>query len=255
MTPARADVELAARLVRAAGSLARDMRDEGVTVDRKRSFSDLVTDADRAAERLVHDTLARERPEDGVLGEEGTDRAGSSGRTWVVDPVDGTWNFVHGIPWWCSALALTDGDDLLLGAVYDVTGDTVYVGGPELPTTRGGLPVHPIEDRPLRESCVSTYLHPPFYAGEVGAAFSRAVTGASTVRMLGSGSMDHTAIVRGITQVLVQHSVPAWDWLPGAALVRGAGGEARRTTAAGVDWVVAGAPTAVAELIAALEGE
>ena len=255
MRPARADVELAVRLVRAAGSLARDMREEGVSVDRKKSFSDLVTDADRAAERLVHDTLARERPDDGVLGEEGTDRPGTSGRRWVVDPVDGTWNFVHGIPWWCSALALTDGEDVVLGAVYDVTGDVVYAGGPDLPTARDDVAVPPIEDRSLSQACVSTYLHPPFYATEVGAAFARAMAGASTLRMLGSGSMDHTAVVRGITQVLVQHSVPAWDWLPGSALVRGAGGEVRRTTVAGVEWSVAGAPTAVAELVAALESE
>ena len=70
--------------------------------------------------------------------------------------------------------------------------------------------------------------------------------------MLGSGSMDHTAVARGIMHVLVQHSMPAWDWLPGSALVRGAGGEARRTPAAGVEWSVAGAPTAVGQIVEAL---
>jgi fructose-1,6-bisphosphatase/inositol monophosphatase family enzyme len=101
---------------------------------------------------------------------------------------------------------------------------------------------------------VSTYLHPPLYAGEVGAAFARALDGAATLRMLGSGSMDHTAVARGIMHVMVQQSMAVWDWLPGSALVRGAGGEARRTTAAGVEWSVSGAPTAVAEVIEALGG-
>ena len=252
---AAADVELAGRLVREAGRLARRMRAEGVSTRRKSGFADVVTEADLAAERLVVDTLGLERPDDGVLGEERADRAGSSGRTWVVDPVDGTWNFVNGLDWWCSAIALTDGEDVLLGAVYHPVGDVLYVGGPELPTTANGEALPGLTDRSLATSCVTTYLHPPSYGGEVGAAFARAVSGAATLRMLGSGSMDHTAVARGIMHVLVQHSVPSWDWLPGSALVRGAGGEARRTTAAGVEWSVAGAPTAVAEIVEALAGD
>jgi myo-inositol-1(or 4)-monophosphatase len=253
VAPRPADVELAGRLVREAGQLALRMRAEDLDVRQKSSVSDLVTDADHAAERSVHEALAAERPDDGVFGEEGTDRPGTSGRTWVVDPVDGTWNFVNGLDWWCSALALIDGDDVLLGAIYHPEKDVLYVGGPELPTTANGRPLAPIADRPLAESCVTTYLHPPLYSGPVGAAFARAVSGAATLRMLGSGSMDHTAVARGIMHVLVQHSVADWDWLPGSALVRGAGGEARRTIAAGVEWSVAGAPTAVAEVVAGLE--
>lgn len=249
-----ADAELAGRLVREAGRLARRMRAEGLSTRRKSGFADVVTDADHAAETLVRETLARERPDDGLLGEEGTDRAGASGRRWVVDPVDGTWNFVNGLDWWCSAIALTDGDDLLLGAVYHPVTDVLYLGGPEQPTTANDEPVGTITDRPLATACVTTYLHPPLHTGEVGAAFARAVSGAATLRMLGSGSMDHTAVARGIMHVLVQHSVPDWDWLPGSALVRGAGGEARRTTAAGVEWSVAGAPTAVADIVEALDG-
>jgi fructose-1,6-bisphosphatase/inositol monophosphatase family enzyme len=247
------DVELAGRLVREAGRLARRMRADGLSTRRKSGFADVVTEADHAAERLVRETLARERPDDGLLGEEETDRVGTSGRRWTVDPVDGTWNFVNGLDWWCSAIALSDGDDLLLGAVYHPVGDVLYLGGPGVPTTANGDPLAPVEDRPLAESCVSTYLHPPLYAGEVGAAFARALRGAATLRMLGSGSMDHTAVARGITHVLVQHSVPDWDWLPGSALVRGAGGTARRTTAAGVEWSVAGAPTAVSDIVEALD--
>lgn len=250
--PDPADIELAGRLVREAGRLARRMRAEGLSTRRKSGFADVVTEADHAAERQVRETLARERPADGLLGEEETDRSGSSGRRWIIDPVDGTWNFVAGLDWWCSAIALTEGDDLLLGAVYHPAGDVLYVGGPQLPTTANGDPLPPIEDRPLSRACVSTYLHPPLYAGEVGAAFARAVAGAATLRMLGSGSMDHTAVARGITHVLVQQSVADWDWFPGAALVQGAGGEARRTAAAGVEWSVAGAPTAVSDIVEAL---
>lgn len=248
------DAALAGELVRAAGTLALRMRAEGVDAEQKRSVSDIVTEADHAAEALVLDRLRAERPDDGVVGEEGASAASRSGRTWHVDPVDGTYNYFAGLDWWCSAVALLDGDDVAVGAVYHPVSDVLYVGGPALPTTANGRPLPRIEDRPLSTSCLTTYLHPPFYGGEVGEAFGRVVARAATLRMLGSGSMDHTAVARGILHALVQHSVASWDWWPGSALVRGVGGTARRTTAAGVEWSVAGAPTAVAQVVDVLEG-
>lgn len=246
------DAALAARLVRDAGTLAARMRSEGLDAATKTSVSDVVTAADHAAERLVVDALAAEHPEDGVLGEEGASRAGTSGRTWVIDPVDGTYNFVAGLDWWCSALALTDGDGLVLGAVHHPATGRTFVGGPGLPTTVDGVPLPMLEDRPLATACLTTYLHPPSYGGEVGAAFDRLAGGAATLRMLGSASMDAVAIATGSLHVRCQHSLPLWDDLPGAALILGVGGSTARVRAAGVDWAAAGAPTAVAEACAAL---
>ena len=252
MTASAEDAALAVDLVREAGDLARELRASGLQVDTKSSVSDVVTAADRAAEQLVVDHLAAWRPEDGILGEEGAQRPSASGRTWVIDPVDGTYNFVHGLTWWCSAIALVEGEDVVLGAVFHPTEDVVYVGGPDLPTTRNGEPVG-VTDRPLAESCLSTYLHPPFFGDESGAAFTRLVGRAATLRMLGSGSLDLAAVAQGHLGVFVQQSVASWDWLPGSALVRGAGGEARQIEAGGGTWSVAGAPTAVAEACAALQ--
>lgn len=254
MTPRPEDVGLAARLVRNAGSLAHRMRAEGLELATKTSISDVVTAADHAAERLVVDALAAERPEDGVLGEEGASRDGSSGRRWVIDPVDGTYNFVAGLAWWCSAIALMDGDELVLGAVHHPATGRTFVGGPGLPTTVDGVRVDRIADRPLAQACLTTYLHPPSYAGEVGAAFGRMVGGAATLRMLGSASMDATAIAEGALHVRCQHSLPPWDELPGTALILGAGGAARRIEAAGVTWYAAGAPTAVTDIARRLDG-
>jgi fructose-1,6-bisphosphatase/inositol monophosphatase family enzyme len=248
------DAALAARVVREAGSLAHRMRGEGLSLRNKTSISDVVTEADHAAEELVVRALAAARPDDGVLGEEGAAHVGTSGRTWVIDPVDGTYNFVAGLDWWCSAIALTDGDDLVLGAVHHPATGRTYVGGPGLPTTVDGVPVGPLADRPLAESCLTTYLHPPEYDGEVGAAFARMVGGAATLRMLGSASMDGTAVASGALHVRCQHSLPPWDELPAAALILGAGGAARRIDAAGVTWFAAGAPTAVADIARALAG-
>ena len=255
MTDLTEDAALAADLVREAGLLAQELRESGLRVDTKTSVSDVVTAADHAAERLVVDHLAAFRPDDGVLGEEGAERPSTSGRTWVIDPVDGTYNFVHGLTWWCSAVALVVDGDPLLGAVYHPHEDALYVGGPGLPTLRNGEPIEPLVDVDLAHACATTYLHPPFFEGEIGDAFARAVSGAATLRMLGSGSLDLVAVAQGHLGVFVQHSVAPWDWFPSSAIVRGAGGAVRRTKAAGVEWSVAGAPTAVAEVCAALEAE
>jgi fructose-1,6-bisphosphatase/inositol monophosphatase family enzyme len=252
--PTEEDVRLAAELVRGAGSLAAKMRHAGIgdSIETKTSVSDLVTAADKAAEKAIVDRLAAEHPGDGVLGEEGSARESTTGRVWTVDPVDGTYNFVHGLDWWCSALALTDGGELVLGAVYNAHDDLLFIGGPELPTTCNGEPVGGVQDVPLSHACVVTYLHPSRWGAEVGAAYDRVMSKVAAARVLGSGSMDQTAVARGQLHLFAQHSVPDWDRLPGAGLILGAGGTTAQVEAGGVLWSLAGAPTAVAEAVEAL---
>jgi myo-inositol-1(or 4)-monophosphatase len=249
-----ADAALAKDLVREAGALAGRTRAAGLDVTRKTSGSDIVTQADTAAERLIVQRLAAERPDDAIVGEEGTSRPGTSGRTWVIDPVDGTFNFSRGSDWWCSALALHGADDVLLGAVHHPPSLRTWVGGPDLPSTCDGVSLAPLPDTPREERCAVTYLHPPFWAGDVGEAFTRALGQVGTLRMLGSGTMDVMAIASGQWDVLFQHSVADWDRLPGAAVIRGAGGESVVVRSAGVDWTVTGAPAAVADVRSALLG-
>src|SRR5699024_3259263 len=135
------DADLAARLVADAGTLAGRLREGGLDVSRKTTISDVVTEADTAAARRITGLLAHRRPEDGVLGEEGTLVPGRHDRRWVVDPVDGTYNFVAGSDYWCSAVAVAGGDDYLLGAVHrPVTGET-FLGGSDVPTRRNGVPL------------------------------------------------------------------------------------------------------------------
>lgn len=113
----------------------------GVRAHAQTSASDVVTAAELAAEELVVARLGSERPVDGIVGEEGSEREGTSGRTWVLDPVDGTFNFVQGLDWWCFAIAQTDGGVLTLGAVHHPHDDHTWVGGRDRPTTRDGVEV------------------------------------------------------------------------------------------------------------------
>lgn len=245
------DGELAGRLVTEAGLLAARMLRDGLQVATKTSNTDLVSDADRAAEHLIVARLAADRPEDGVLGEEGATRPGR--RTWVIDPVDGTYNFVSGLPLWCSALALVDGEDVLVGAVYQPATGELWVGGPATGTTLGEQVLPPLADRPLAELSVATYLNPTRLGdATLREPLLRAMSGAASARMIGSGSVELAAVAAGRLGVYLHADTLPWDWYPGAALVLGAGGAAEVAEIGGHRWHVAGPPTAVAQAIRAL---
>lgn len=243
------DLDLAASLVQEAGRLAAAMLVEGLTARHKTSISDVVSAADHAAEELVVRRLREERPHDGLVGEEGTEHPGT--RTWFIDPVDGTYNFLSGLPLWCSALALADEHGPVLGAVYHPSADELWLGGRDRRATLNGLALAPLADAPLRRLCLATYLHPTTLPDDrTRVPWQRAVEAAATVRMLGCGSIELAAVAAGRLGAWVQLDAPAWDWLPGVALVHAAGGRTHVLEAHGHRWHVAGPPTAVAEIVA-----
>jgi fructose-1,6-bisphosphatase/inositol monophosphatase family enzyme len=247
------DFELAAELVREAGDLAAMMRRDGVAIETKTSISDVVTAADRAAEELVVARLRIARPEDGLVGEEGTSvAAGDGGRTWFIDPVDGTYNFTRGLPMWCSAVALADAGGERQGAIYHPAADELWLGGRDRPTTCNGVAVR-VDDRRLADVSVASYMHPSTLPDDrVRIPLLRAITAAATVRMIGSGSLELAAVAAGRLGCFVQHDSLPWDWYPGAALVAAAGGVTEVFERDGVRWHVAGGAAAVAEARALL---
>ena len=253
------DASVAAHVVARAAELAARMRAEGLETEFKTSVSDVVTAADRAAEELVVSELARLRPDDGILGEEGSAKESSSGRTWVIDPVDGTYNFTSGSDYWCSAVALVEGspdspDRVILGAVHRTTGSTTWVGGPDLPTTRtderGVVELSRLDDADPAALSAGTYLHSTWLGDDaLVAPWLEAAGKFATWRMLGSASMDLAGVAEGRLGAWFQHSVASWDWLPGHALVAGVGG-----ASALVDgWRIAGPENVVAELAETLK--
>ncbi|MCC3273385.1 inositol monophosphatase family protein [Arthrobacter zhangbolii] len=256
------DFALAADLVRDAGQLALRMRMEGLTASEKTSVSDVVTAADREAEALVVKRLRELRPEDGIVGEEGASRNGTSGRSWVIDPVDGTYNFFAGSTYWCSALALradpgphdVHGDpEVLLGAVYQPQEEQLWLGGRGYPATRNGEPVTWPEDEPLNRISAGTYIHPTWLLRpEVAGPWTAAASRAATIRMMGSGSCDLVRVAAGQFGAWFQHSCPEWDWLPGKAIVLAAGGSTAVAEVNGFRWHIAGTAAAVREIHGAL---
>jgi fructose-1,6-bisphosphatase/inositol monophosphatase family enzyme len=252
------DLELAGDLVRQAGRLADRMLRQGLDTHHKSSVSDVVSDADHAAEELIVTALRAARPGDGVIGEEGANHPGERGRTWYIDPVDGTYNFLSGLPYWCSAIALADrqpagSGEPTLGAVYHPSADELWVGGPEHPTSCNDVPVRHLVDTSLSRLSLASYLHPETLPDDGAREPLLAVLrGAATVRMLGSGSLELAAVAGGRLGLWAQLDTLDWDWLPGAALVSGAGGVTEIVHHRGHRWHLAGNRQAVAEARALL---
>ncbi|MFW9244150.1 inositol monophosphatase family protein [Corynebacterium striatum] len=249
------DAHLAQALVYNAGRLAWRMREQGVDINQKTSVSDVVTDADRAAERFVAGVLEVVRPEDGILGEEGATRPSTSGRTWVIDPVDGTYNFSSGSDYWCSALALADAEGVIFGAVHRPAMGYTWFGGRDFPTSRDGKDVAKLQNQSAKEISMATYLHPTsIQDADIRSAWQRVGEKFATVRMLGAGSVDLSSVADGTWGAWMQHSVADWDWFPGKALVEAAGGAARKLEAGGVEWCIAGNKQVVDEMEEWLRG-
>jgi myo-inositol-1(or 4)-monophosphatase len=241
------DVSLAAELVREAGTLASEMLRQGLETRYKTSISDVVSAADHAGEERISRMLAESRPDDGLVGEEGARKAGQS-RTWYVDPVDGTYNFLSGIPYWCSAVGLVDVDGPLLGAVYYPAVDQLWLGGRESPTTLNGEQVPTLRSQSLSGLSLATYFHPRHLPDRQRmTAWQSVVAAAATLRILGSASIDLAGVASSRLGVFLQANLSGWDWYPGAALVIGAGGVADETVVSANRWHIAGNAHAVEE--------
>lgn len=265
------DSELAAKLLRDAGALAHSIRSGGLAElhdgrQIKGSVSDFATAADLAAEKYLFEALRAARPEDSILGEEGAGYQGTSGRCWVIDPVDGTYNFTSGSTYWCAAMALAAVPDesttpdpladaeVLLGAVYQPEEDKLWMGGTECPATLNGEPITVDSRDDIAQLSAGTYIHPSWLAKPRAAAPWQLAAGLpATLRMMGSGSCDLSRVGQGELGAWFQHSCPSWDWLPGKGIVRAAGGDTAVVHVNGLDWFVAGPQHAVTQVKAALE--
>ena len=248
------DISLAAELVREAGTLASEMLRQGLEVRYKTSLSDVVSAADHASEEQISARLAESRPDDGLVGEEGARKTGQ-GRTWYVDPVDGTYNFLSGIPYWCSAVGLVDAAGPVLGAVYYPDVDQLWVGGRDTPTTINGEPVTPLLSQGLSKISIATYYHPRHLPDRQRlTAWQSVVASAATLRILGSASIDLAGVASSRLGVFLQANLNGWDWYPGAALVIGAGGVAEELVVGGNLWQIAGNQQAVEDVKNALQG-
>jgi myo-inositol-1(or 4)-monophosphatase len=242
------DVDVAAALVRAAGEAV--LRVGPAAREAKTSRTDIVTAADREAERAMVEILARERPDDGIVGEEGAQAEGSAG-TWVLDALDGTLNFASGLPGFCCAAARLDPSGApVAAAVLDPIAHELYTAAAGEGTWRDSTPIATAAPERLADAVVATFAHPAKTNSRgVSAAFARLVESAGQLRITGSGTLELAWVAAGRLDAWAQPDVYPWDWHPGALLVSAAGGAVASVNAGGTPWqLAAGNPALLAEL-------
>jgi myo-inositol-1(or 4)-monophosphatase len=217
------DRALAERLVRLAGAIALDLR--GGAAEVKGAATDVVTEADRRAEAAMLELLRAERPEDGVLGEEGAAVDGGE-RRWLLDPVDGTLNYARGLPAWCTAVCLVDAAGPLACAVLDPVAEELYSAARGAGASLSGTALRLTGAPGLRDALVATFVDVRRRDAEIVAATERLLAEASALRAAGCGTLELAWVAAGRMHGWVQADVEPWDWQPGALLVAEAGGAA-----------------------------
>lgn len=222
--------------VRQAGSIMISHTGRRVAVEFKQSWSDLVTEVDRAAEEAVKSLIHSRFPDHGLVGEEG---GGGWEReyTWVLDPLDGTTNFAHTLPNYACSLACFRGSEPLVAAVYDPNRDELFTARRGGGATLNGSPVTVDPAANLRESVIGTNLlwdlrtgRDPNLPGLL--LLARDVRG---IRSIGSAALELAYVACGRYTGFAQHSLAPWDFAAGALLVEEAGGRVTQRSGAPLD--------------------
>jgi myo-inositol-1(or 4)-monophosphatase len=221
---------VAVRTARAAGALLLERFDSGEQHDvtSKSTPTDLVSEADLEAERTIRELLAQLRPDDGFLGEESGGAAGSNGLRWVVDPLDGTVNFLFGIPQWCVSVAVQDGEGSLAGAIYDpCRGELFTAIRGEAPTLESPLGARTLTS-PLRGDLATAMVATGLaYDARVRAAqaqvLARLIPRVRDIRRFGSAALDLAWTAAGRFDAYYERTVKPWDIAAGTLICACAG--------------------------------
>lgn len=230
MTAPAALADVAAAVAREAGELLRRGWGSARLAATKTSPTDAVTEIDRASERLILAALHKVRPDDGVLGEEGASIDGTSGIRWVVDPLDGTVNYLYAHPsGWAVSVAAEDSSGVLAGAVYDPARDEMFLASRGGGATRNGEPVTVSAATDLGQALVGTGFG---YRSDVRAAQAEVLrTVLPLVRDLrrgGSAAIELCWVACGRLDAFYERGLGPWDWAAGSLVVTEAGGRFSR---------------------------
>jgi myo-inositol-1(or 4)-monophosphatase len=245
---------LAESIAREAGASLRDAFASlgSLEISTKSTATDLVSDADVATERLIRARLHESRPGDAILGEEGGEGEGTTGLRWVVDPLDGTVNFLFGIPQWAVSIACEDAGGTLIGVVYDAERDELFSAERGGPPTLDGRPITSSIKQDLATALVGTGFG---YDAEVRRAQAAVVAGllphCRDVRRFGAAAIDLAWTACGRLDAYYEHGLNPWDLAAGGLICQCAGLELRDLDPVGPSnpGVVVGPPTLVDALV------
>jgi myo-inositol-1(or 4)-monophosphatase len=206
--------------------VSRYFRGTGLDV-RQKGENDFVTRADKESEEAIVRTILSRHPDHQILAEEGGARAGGGGdHEWVIDPLDGTTNFLQGLPVFCVSVACRKGDELLAGAIHDPSGENVFAAAAGAGATWNGKPMRVSSQAGLKGAFLATGY--PFRAHPTLdlylAAFRDAFLEVKAIRRCGAAALDLAYTAAGVYDGFFEFRLSPWDIAAGILLIREAGG-------------------------------
>ena len=217
---------LATAIAREAGAIARARFHEPRTITTKSSEIDLVTDVDHALDALIRTRILAARPADGLLTEENTAHAGTTGVRWVVDPLDGTTNYAHAFPCFSISIGVEADGRREVGVVYDPMRDELFAAERGSGAMLNGRPIRVSPTAELRRALLATGFAYDVHTKKTPnlAYFERFVSSARGIRRIGSAALDFAYVACGRFDGYWELHLAPWDVAAGLLLVDEAGG-------------------------------
>lgn len=195
-------------------------------ISNKEGINNLVTEADHASEKAIMDVIRKQFPDHQILSEEIGMLEKDSEYTWIIDPIDGTVNFAHGIPLNCVSIGIEHKGEMLMGAVFNPHLDEFYFAEKGKGTTLNNKPIHVSTEDQVLHSCLVTgfpytYINLPNGPLDI---FERFIRKGIPVRRLGSAAIDLCWVAAGRFDGFYEHKLEPWDSAAGYLIVEEAGG-------------------------------
>jgi myo-inositol-1(or 4)-monophosphatase len=209
-----------------AGEIVRQGFKKNLKIEYKSNESDLVTDIDKASEKLISDFVKKKYPSHGIFAEEGGQIRNGSDYVWVIDPLDGTVNFAHGLPIFSISIGLQKDGKTIAGVVYDVIQDILYSAESGGGAYANDIKINVSDNSNIAHSILVTgfpyNIHQnPYNALEKFVSFTRKARG---IRRLGSAAIDFCYVARGVFDGFWEVYLNPWDICAGKIIVEEAGG-------------------------------
>ncbi len=220
-------IETAVAAARAGGDvLLQHWRNlPGGSVSEKKK-NDFVTDADRESEETIIARIRERFPEDSFLAEEGGQTGRPEARTWIIDPLDGTSNFIAGFPFWCVSVAAREGEEILVGAIWDPLRQELYTAERGSGAFRNGSRIRVTGREALEGAFLATGF--PFRSRDridlYLSLFREVFFHARAIRRAGSAALDLAQVAAGVFDGFFEFRLSVWDIAAGALLIEEAGG-------------------------------
>ena len=220
-------ISTASEIARSAGALLLEYFARGVKTEYKGVGTvDVVTEADRAAEKLIVGEVGKAFPNHGILGEEGARSQGAGEYLWYVDPLDGTTNFAHGFPVFCVSMGLARGNEVIVGVILDPTRNELFTAERGGGAALNGETIHVSKVTTLGESLLGTgfpskkrHLNPNIYF------YHQLTLKSHGLRRAGSAALDLACVASGRYDGYWEFNLNPWDISAGVLLVEEAGGK------------------------------